>query len=290
MKIYTAGYNPEKTGGGWSFLRNFRKCFADQITDNPEECDIFFITSVSMLGKLSEIPLKKKIVVRIDNILKKSCNGDMYPFEGDKVTRMEAMQILCRKADYIIYQSKWAKHLLHKYLKPKHSCVILNSADESIFYPQEELRPQGKKIYFYSRSSNHDNKGWHKAYYEFQEIFRKDKLSELWITGRFSPENIPNNFDFFNGEIVNYLGQPTDPETMAYYMKCSDIFIYPYSYDACSNTLIEAYMCGCDIKFLDFSGGAKEICNHFWKYGREYFYLDRMKQEYLKVFNKLLKR
>jgi hypothetical protein len=43
-----------------------------------------------------------------------------------------------------------------------------------------------------------------------------------------------------------------------------------------------------DIKFLDFSGGAKEICNHFWDDGKEYFYLDRMKQEYKLIFNKLL--
>lgn len=288
MKIYTAGWNPEKLGGGHSFLRNFRKCFSDNIVETPEECDIYFITGLSMLSKLSEIPLDKKIVLRVDNILKNSCNRKMYPFEGDKVTCMEAMRILVQRADMVIYQSKWAKKLLHGFLKPKHSVIILNSADESIFFPKEELRPEGKKIYFYSRSSNHDNKGWHKAYYEFQEIFKEDPLTELWITGRFSSENIPNNFDFFNGETIKYFGQIQDAETMAFYMKSSDIFIYPYSFDACSNTLIEAYLCGMDIKFLDFSGGAKEICNKFWDKGREYFYLDRMKQEYLAVFEKII--
>jgi glycosyltransferase involved in cell wall biosynthesis len=290
MKIYTHGWNPEKVGGGHSFLRNFRKCFAEYLTDDPKECDIYFITSVSMLGKLSEIPKDKKIVTRIDNILRKSCNSDMYPFEGDKVTRMEAMRLLCQKSHRVIYQSKWSKDLLHKYLKPKHYSIILNSADESIFFPQSELRPEGKKIYFYSRSSNHDNKGWHKVYYDFQNIFKKDHLTELWITGRFSPENIPNNFDFFNGETIKYFGHISDPEAMAIYMKSSDVFLYSYSNDACSNTLIEAYLCGLGIKYLDFSGGAKEICKHFWKDGREYFYLQRMKDEYMEVFNKILKR
>ena len=64
-KIYTAGYVPDKVGGGFSFLRNFRKCFADQIVETPEECDIYFITSVSMLSKLSEIPKDKKVVLRV---------------------------------------------------------------------------------------------------------------------------------------------------------------------------------------------------------------------------------
>lgn len=289
MKIYTQGYNPEKTGGGHSFLRNFREIFKDNLTDNPEDCDIYFITSVSMLNKLSEIPKKKKIVTRIDNILKKSNNSDMYPFEGDKVTRMEAMKILCQKSHRVIYQSKWAKQLLHDYLKPKHHKIILNSADENIFFPDKNLRAEGKKIYLYSRSSNHDNKGWHKVYYEFQDIYKKDHLTELWIIGRFSPENIPNNFDFFNGENIKYFGRITDPETMAFYMRSADIFLYPYSNDACSNTLIEAYLSGMSIRYLDLSGGAREICKRYWNDGVEYFHLQRMKNEYMEVFNKLVK-
>ena len=71
MKIYQAGFNPDKIGGGHSFGRNFRKCFPNEIVDTPEECDIYFISGASMLNKLSEIPTNKKIVLRVDNILKK---------------------------------------------------------------------------------------------------------------------------------------------------------------------------------------------------------------------------
>jgi glycosyltransferase involved in cell wall biosynthesis len=291
IKIYTQGWNPDKIGGGWTFLSNFRKIFAENLVDTPEECDIYFITSVSQLNKLSEVPKDKKVVLRVDNILKRSCNGDIYPFEGDeKVTRMEAMRLVAQRADVVIYQSKWSKELLHHYLRPKHYKIIMNAADESIFYPQPELRPEGKKIYFYSRSSNHDNKGFHKIYYEFQKIFKEDNLTELWITGRFSPENIPRNFDFFNGETVKYFGHIQDPEAMAFYMKSSDVFLYSYAEDCCSNTLIEAYLSGIDVKYLDFSGGAKEICNKFWDEGREYFYLSRMENEYWEVFEKLMKK
>ena len=280
MKIFTAGYNPDKHGGGFSFLSNFRKCFSDQITDNQDEADVILITSVSMLDKLSSIPKNKKIVLRVDNILKKSCNKDIYPFEGDKVSMMEAMKILAQKADLVVYQSEWSKDLLNGFLRPNRSTVILNSVDESIFNPDGCRIPTDKEVYFYSRSSNHDNKQWHKAYYAYQNIHSSKKNCELWITGRFSPENIPNSFDFFNGEIVRYWGYVTDPEVMATYFRTAKHYLYTYFCDAMSNTAIEALLCGTDVIWLEQSGGAKEIKVNFEQYGQEYFYLDRMKRQY----------
>ena len=279
MKLYTAGWNPEKLGGAHSFLRNFRKIFNDQLVDDPRKADIYFIPSISMLEKLSVIPKDKKIVVRIDNILKRSCNRDIYPFEGDKITMMEAMRFVCQRADLVIYQSQWAKELLDDYLKPKKSVVILNSVDESIFFPGAGI-PTDKEIYFYSRSSNHDNKGWHNVYYYYQELHKGKVGRELWIAGRFSPENIPRNFDFFNGEKIRYLGFIQDPEAMALTFRTAKHFIYSYSHDCCSNTLIEALLSGTDVIYLEESGGAKEIKEASEKYGREYFYLQRMGGEY----------
>lgn len=289
MKLYTQGYNPDKVGGGHTFLKNFRKCFKDNIVDNPEDCDIFFITSISMLGKLSEIPKDKKIVLRVDNILKRSCNRDIYPFEGDKVTMMEALKLVAKKSDLVVYQSEWSKELLNSFLQPKKSVVIMNSADENIFkYCEKERRPRSN-VYLYSRSSNHDNKGWHKCYYEYQKIHKSDPNSQLWIVGRFSPENIPNNFDFFNGENISYFGYITDPEVMSTYFRLADTFMYHYSFDACSNTLIEAYLSGCEVNMYDDSGGAKEIKDKFVRHGREYFYLGRMKKEYENAFNEMIR-
>ena len=283
--IFTQGFNPEKHGGAHSFLGNFRKIFKDQIVNTPEECNIYFITSASMLSKLSEIPKDKKVVLRVDNILKRSNNRDIYPFEGNKVTMMEATRLLAKRADLVVYQSQWSKDLLNDYLKPNKSVVILNSGDESIFNPIGAKIPTDKEIYLYSRSSNHDNKGWHKAYYYIIEEFKNKPNAELWITGRFSPENIPNRFDFFQNEPVRYLGFVTDPEVMATYFRTAKYFVYPYSFDACSNTLIESLLCGCELIILDSSGGAREIMDKFKEFGREYFYLDRMKQEYIEALN-----
>jgi len=287
-KIYLVGSNREnKQGGGWTFGENLRKCFVDQLVDDPEDCDIFFISGLSMLNKLSEIPLDKKIVLRVDNILKRSCNRDIYPFQGDKVTMMEAMKLVAQKADLVVYQSQWAKDLLDGFLRPNKSTVIMNSADETIFNTSGGTIPTDKDVYFYSRSSNHDNKQWHLAYYTFIDIFKKNKNAELWIAGRFSPENIPNCFDFYNGEAVKYLGFITDPEEMAFYMRSAKYFLHSYFADCCSNTVLEAILSGTEIIWLEQSGGAREIKEKFEKEGREYFYLERMKQEYKKCLEKL---
>lgn len=280
MKIYIEGNNSNKIGGGWSFRDSFRKCFDGQIVDNPQEADFYLIPSVSMLPKLSVIPWDKKVVLRVDNVLKKSCNRDIHDFGGEKVSLMLAMKQIAQKANLTVFQSQWAKDYLEPYLKPKKSVVILNSVDETIFNPDGRKIPVGKKtIYFYSRSSNHDNKGWHKIYYDFQYRYREDSNLELWIIGRFSLENIPNNFDFFNGEIIKYLGYITDPEAMAMYMRSADFIYVPYSFDACSNTTIEGLMSGCIPKILDNSGGTKEILDKF-KNKKDYFKLERMKREY----------
>jgi len=283
VKIFTAGYTPEKQGGGHTFLRNFRKCFQDNLVDNPEGADIFFITGLSMLNKLSEIP-NKKIVLRVDNILKNSCNRKIYPFEGDKVSMMEAMRIVSQKASLVVYQSQWAKDLLDDFLKPKKSMVILNSADESIFNPDGARIPTDKDVYLFSRSSNHDNKQWHKAYYYYIQAHKEKPNRELWITGRFSPENIPNSFDFYNGEVVRYLGFVTDPEVMATYYRTANHFLYTYFMDCCSNTLIEAILCLCPIEYLELSGGALEIKKKHNTLGCDYFKLPRMKEEYKEAF------
>jgi len=286
-KIYITGKERiGEVGGGHSFNANFVKCF--DIVDNPKDCDIFFISSFGMIEKVSHIPFDKKVVLRVDNVLKKSRNRDMY-LGTEKVTRMEALRYVAQRADAVIYQSTWSQQLLEPFLKNTKSHLIMNSVNESIFntdvtpYPSDE----DDHIFLYSRSSNHDNKQWHQAYFAYVDIQRDNPKARLWITGRFSNDNIPNNFDFFDGERWDYLGRITDPEQMAMIYRASSHFLYTYDHDACSNTLIEALMCGCEPIMYENNGGAWEIMEHFKLDGADYFKLSRMAKEYQEVFDAL---
>jgi glycosyltransferase involved in cell wall biosynthesis len=289
MKLFILGQELEgKIGGGHTWLSHMKQGF-DLVP--KEDCDVYVITSVSMLPKLSEIPRDKKIVLRVDNVLKKSCNSDVYPFRGDKVSRMEAMKQIAEIADKVVFQSYWAKDYLNPFLKvpEEKTAVILNATDEKIFNDKGRKSIfNAKPVYLYSRSSNHDNKGWHLVYYDYQYEQRKHPEAMLFIAGRFSMENIPNNFDFFNGENIQYLGFIQSPEEMALYLRQADYFYASYHMDACSNSLIEAILCGCRIKYLDKSGGAVDIENAYLEYGKEYFYLERMIKEYKKLFEEVL--
>ena len=294
MKIFLVGYNPDKVGGGWSFIDNFKKGNW-KIVDNPEDCDIYFITSVSMLDKVSQIPFgEKKVVLRIDNVLKDSNNGRIYGLDGgDKITRMESLKQVAQKADYIIYQSKWAEGYLKPFLGDLvgKQRVIINGSDDELFNPEGGKLPSDyRPVYLYVRSSNHDNKGWHIAWYEFQKIYRENKRAILWIAGRFSPENLEHNFDFFNGENWKYWGYVKDKEMMALLMRSSNYLLFPFFNDACSQTLIEAYLSGLSIKYLagGLSGGSPEIRNTIQTGGREALSYKVMNRKYWEAFNELL--
>jgi len=284
-KIYLLGNDQKKVGGGWSFVSNLAKYLGDQVVDDPKDSDVYFVTSVSMLPKLSVIPPDKKLVLRVDNALLQSRNRSIYPFKGDKVTMMEGMRLVAKRADLVIYQSQWAKNYLDPFLKAKNSTVILNSVDETIFNPEGAKVPHDEEVYLYSRSSRHDQKGWHIAWYEYQFIQQKNPNAQLWIAGHFSPANVPTNFDFFAGEDIKYLGFVGSPQEMAIHYRSADHYLYCFEYDACSNTLIEALMCGTDVIYYDKSGGAKEIEIKYALHGRDYFKLERMGKEYEEAIN-----
>ena len=291
MKVFVVGNDKEnKIGGGWSWLNNFRK--GDwEIVEDPKDCDIYLVTAVSMLDKVSQIPFEKKVVLRVDNALLDSRNGRIYGLEGEKITRMEAMRQIAQKADAIVYQSNWAKSYLKPFLG---ACggverVIINGSDDELFNPDLGKLPKENTIYLYVRSSNHDNKGFYIAHYEFEMIHRKDPTAILWIAGRFSPENLKHNFDFFFEENYKYLGYIQDRETMALYMRSADYLLYSYFNDCSSQTLVEAYLSGLKIKWLvgSESGGSPEIRNLINKNGREALSYRRMNQEYKKLMEEL---
>lgn len=289
MKIHLAKYDPNGIGGGWSFARNFAKIMKDNLSEYPE-ADIYFITSASMVSREEVIKAKqdgKKIVLRVDNIIKNSRNRN---------TGMTRMKDFAEWADLVVFQSNFAARLLNTYLEiPQNEfkgTVILNSVDQDIFNVHgrqdiDTFRPDARR-YLFSKYSSDPTKNWDIARISFQEI--KEPEKSLTLIGRFEGGVEEYNFDFYQDEKVNYLGMITDPNSIAQIYKNSDVFLYSYFQDACSQTLIEAISCGLEIHNcygMLSTGGAPEVMDRLKDRGRDYFSLARMGREYYEAMARL---
>lgn len=280
MKIALPSYDTKAIGGGWSFISNFIKAMQGNITDY-NQADIFFIPSASMVSRDEVQQAKqdgKKIILRCDNIIRNSRNRN---------TGMSRMKDFSDWADLVIFQSEFAEELLNPYLQTEQWKVIYNSVDERIF--NDKNRVDGNSRYVYGKHSSDETKNWEMARVAYQQLQEDDKDATLNLFGRFDGNLEEYNFDFYNSEQYRYWGYITDPQVMANIYKQSDWFIYTYFNDACSNSLIEALMCGVQIYDpyqMSDTGGTREILERFYK--REgYFELKRMATDYLIAFERL---
>lgn len=238
-------------GGGFSFIRNFvtgAKRIGLEVTEGkeitPMAYDTMLIPGASMVD-LDQVKIAKeqgkKVILRLDNILRESRN------RGCGWSKMSAMYSL---ADVVVYQSEWAKWYVGGFFKDRDinkEHIIVNGVDQEIFNKDgnREIANTGRKIYLYSRHNRDELKGWERAWYVYQLIHREAKVKPLLLlTGKFSPDLVEYNFDFFNGEEVLYLGDINDPQRMARIYRSIDTLLVPYENDACSNTIIEAISCG----------------------------------------------
>lgn len=265
MKIYIANESKQSLGGGFTFLRTFQK-YASKSPDvefvnwelakkfkEYNEQVIFFISGATMVKREHVIEardLGMKIVLRVDNIPRNSRNRN---------TGTSRLFDFAQLADLVIYQSEWAKNYIKPFIK-KDGPVILNGADEEYFNIEGLRQPhEGSPQYLYMQYNRDETKRWHEAWYEYQMRQRQFPDAHLWIIGNFSEENLQYNFDFYMGEKFKYIGVLDNPADLAEYYRGTDTLLLPYYNDACSNTLIEARLCGVKNIVCNETGGNKEI-------------------------------
>lgn len=282
MKAFIANNSTQLIGGGWSWVDNITKALPDIITGNEDEAGIVIIPSASMIKPEEAQRLKnlgKKIVLRIDNALRNTRNS------GHGMSRMKTMAEL---ADRVVYQSEWARQYLLPFLKVD-GVIIHNSVDESIFNSKDLNHDPDE--YIYSRYNRDETKNWEVARYTFAKVHIDNPQAKLTLIGRFSEDLLRYDFDFYNGENWDYLGVITDPQFMAHLYRRAANLIYTFYMDACSNTLIEALLCGMHIVGDDYyreTGGAKEIIWNFETEGPSYFSLARMGYDYKQLMEQLV--
>lgn len=279
MRIYIAKFEPSRIGGGWSFANNLNRALSDNVTTDYAASDIYFITSASMVSREEVDQAKrdgKKVVLRIDNIIRNSRNRN---------TGMSRMKDFAAMADYVVFQSEFAADLLGPYLKPHRYRVIINAVDQSVFHPRGRTEDDMER-YLYSKYSSDETKNWEMARLAYQMV--ADSNTILNLAGRFDGDLASYNFDFYQNEQVKYWGLVEDKQLMAEIYRQSDYFLYSYFNDACSNTVIEALCCGCeiiDVNGMAETGGTPEIMRYWQAMGDKFFTLDRLKSQYQEVFD-----
>lgn len=273
--VYLANSSKQDIGGGWTWIANFRKAMGPQVTDDYEKADVYLIPSPTMVQRDQVLEAKKngkKIILRVDNAVRNSRNRN---------TGMSRMKDFAKWADAVVFQSRWAKNYLTPFLEVS-SSVIHNSADESLY--NTKGRNPVPMSFVYSRYNRDETKNWEMARYYFSQVAQRDPRAVLTIIGNFSPELVAGDFDFYMGENVNFLGvQP--PTIIADALRLSQYLLIPFFNDACSNTLIEGLLCGCDLyeEPMLKTGGTPELIAAFREQGPEYFHLDRMAAQYKEV-------
>jgi glycosyltransferase involved in cell wall biosynthesis len=227
MRVHIANYEPDRVGGGWTaarYLYEGLECV------DYDQADIFLICGASMVSHDQVQQAKndgKKIVLRLDNAPRNSRNRN---------TGMTRVKAFCGLSDLVIYQSQWAKNFLMPFTQ-KDGAVILNGVDTKRFNKDNRNAPD--ESYLYVRSSRDEGKQWIMAWYYFV-----NNPGTLEIVGKFSPENLEYNFDFYNGERYRFMGEQKD---MADVYRRNKYFLYTYLNEAGSNTLLEARASGCEI-------------------------------------------
>lgn len=287
MKIALPNDSKQGMGGGWTFKRNLEKGLrklGQDIIEDFRQADIALITGTSMVTKETVQAIKDahtKLVVRLDNVPRNSRNRN---------TGTSRLQSFSKQADEVVWQSQWAREYLGDFIG-REGVLIYNGVDQDIFKKDGatlDFHTNRDNIYLYSRFNRDETKNWEVAWYEFQMIVKKNPDAKLVIVGKFSPEQMEYNFDFFRGEKIEYLGIVEDPIRMAQIMRSCKNFLATYYNDCFSNTYLEALACGMFLWNVNLSGGTPEMMDLFSSKGLEYFTIDRMAKDYLALFEKVL--
>lgn len=287
MRIALPNDSQQGVGGGWTFRRNLTRglqYLGHIVTDDFNNADIALIAGTTMITKQTAWAIrdsKAKMVVRLDNVPRNSRN---------KNTGTSRLKGFSEMADAVVWQSEWARDYLKDFIG-KDGSIIYNGVDQTIFHnngASNDFHRERKHVYMYSRFNRDETKNWEVAWYKYQLIQRDDPEALLVLVGKFSPELTEYNFDFFRGEKLEYFGIIDNPEAMARLMRGAGKFLATYFNDCFSNTYIEALSCGMELHEPNMSGGTPEMLGLLQDKGIEYFSLDRMAKDYIKLFESIL--
>jgi glycosyltransferase involved in cell wall biosynthesis len=252
MKIYIAfDLSKEPSGGGNQFLNNLNSEFVKKNvrSDSASNAEVILFNAHHHMREVLELKNKfpqKTFIHRIDGLYKLYNNP-----EDERQDMSFAMNISIANAT--IFQSNWAreKHIEEGLgLQGKPNKVILNAADNEVFFPRllHSTQENPNKINIISTGwSSNPNKGT--SFYRYLDDHLDFSKYTLTFIG-----NPPAKFK--NIKTI----PPLNRENLANKLKSKDVFFFPSRHECCSNSLIEGISCGLVAVALD-SGGNTELIN-----------------------------
>ena len=249
MKIYLANKSREQVGGGWTWMRTFKKYALAhaRFVDTWQEADVVIVPGITLVD-IDEIKAAKKagkpVIFRIGNVPRASRNKGDWP--------AKKMKELAEYSDVVVHQSEWSKRYTFPLVGD--GPVIYNGVDTKVFFPLESQKPSHERWLFAFHGKNETKNFW-TAYFLFQNRHRENPNAEFWFINTF-PSGADGkefqklqdgNYDFWNGEEYEHVNMPTTPGAMADVMRQCTHLVHPAVADACPNTVLEARACGLEI-------------------------------------------
>lgn len=288
-KIFIPNQSKQTLGGGFIFIENLKKGLQTsglgKLVNTWQECDAVLIASVTMTDR-KEIDeakaAKKKIILRVDNMPKDSRN---------RGTAFSRMKDYGKTADFIIFQSEWAREYVGSWLEFNHgvnlnkSKVIYNGVDTEFFYFKDDPNKRPENYIFISFNNDENKRYPEAAYYFYQKSFEAKKAKKplplLKIVGNLANKDLPGyKFDFFNDEKIEYTPPINDRKKVGDMLRSCKYLLFPAFADASPNTISEAMACGCKPELINPVGGSQEVVD---QYSKKILTIQDMAKSYVEV-------
>lgn len=250
------------TGGPSVFMRKIMEGLIKRgigvTLDIDDSCDLILVIvqyDRFFNRKLQEKKKKKiKIIQRLDGVLTFGTSKFLYP-----VYNFGMKYVLKNLADYVVYQSYYAKFLCDRFLgkSPCKWSIIYNGVDVKKFTPNGETHRSNKTHTLFTLGGFRRKVTLFPIIKAFEYIKKEVPDVKLVIAG-------PIRHRFYKyipkgDEHIEYLAKIPNGR-VAYYMRGADVFMFSIR-SACPNVLLESIACGLPVACYDI-GSNREILGY----------------------------
>lgn len=273
IKVYISISPKSKGGGANTFAYNFVKWLkANKDTYHYEKNILKANKAIVIANKVNFNRLKQAkkngcyIIHRLD---------EHFEENEDEYRKLKHQQIIDinQLADITIYQSQFVFENIHPYLNPEKYQVIINGADQKIFYPAKKNRDFIGHVSW--------GIGDKKRYDLLYNLIKNHSELKFLLIGN----HLKTRYNFKQFKNIKIVKAVSRKKLVKYFQQMK-ILYFPSENDPCPNTAVEAIMSGIPVCYNE-NGGTIEIVKNC---GEPLQKFDELLQQYISYKQKCLKR